>query len=370
VSDPIKPSRLLLRLESEAANAKTTLEADCKRAEIAIYWARQGRLDDATREVEEVRARYSKNSAVEISIRANLAEALIEYFGNFGTPTIDGVQRAYALSVAAGHNSMRAVCAAWLAQLAYFKLDMRELARFAREALKYSTPSNYMARSRSSLVIAQALHLAGRPDLAKLWYSRSRLSATEDGDDATISALMHNMAWLRMLGLRQAVLSGVGNSQLGKQALLSAESTVNLSELTGDSSWYELAPILRAQILSLQDEAIEALGLYDKYLTEVNPPSRLQANLFADKAWCHLRAGDGREAASNARQALDSLTEQTQLDDRAATHSRLSQVFAGLGNVAQQERHAGLARVAWSDLRSVQSLAIELLSSLDAEELW
>jgi hypothetical protein len=63
---------------------------------------------------------------------------------------------------------------------------------------------------------------------------------------------MHNTAWLNTLAMRQAVLTGKGDPNVGRCALLNATSTENLDQLTGDSSWQELKPILRAQILCLR----------------------------------------------------------------------------------------------------------------------
>jgi hypothetical protein len=47
--DRLNPSRLELRLDAEIAAAPTTLEADCKRAELAAYLTRPGRFDEVRR---------------------------------------------------------------------------------------------------------------------------------------------------------------------------------------------------------------------------------------------------------------------------------------------------------------------------------
>jgi tetratricopeptide (TPR) repeat protein len=365
--DHVKPSRLLLRLEAEIAAAKTQLDADCKRAERAAYLARLGRFDEARGEVEALQERYVRQPQIEISVRVNLAEGLIAYFENVGVSTTDRVQRAYALSVAAGLGNLRAICSAWLAQWAYSRLDMVMLARHLSEALSYSDSQNYSARSRACLVAAQALHLAGRPDLAKAWYARSRICATQDGDDVTISALMHNMSWLRMLTMRQAVLTGSSDSSAGEYALLNAESTANLDELKGDSSWQELKPILRAQIVSLKGDAKQALSLYEQHLTSAEAPLRLQANLLADKAWCHAIVGDVARSLECAETALNCLVEETQVDDRAATHSRLAQAFAVLGQTSKSNDQVSLAKEAWSKHCVVQACAVELLATLNED---
>lgn len=361
----VKPSRLLARLDAEIAAAKVPLGADCKRAERAACLARLGRVDDARREVEALKGRYSRQPHALVSIRVNLAEGLIAYFENVGVNTTDKLQRAYALSVAAEVEPLRALCAAWLAHWAYSTLDMAALARHVREALSHAQPDNLAARSRACLVAAQALHFAGRPDLAMVWYGRSRMCANDDGDDVTISALMHNMAWLNMLNLRQAVLTETGDVDAGKFALLHAESAANFGERTGDVSWQELTPLLRAQIHSLQRDPIQALELYEHHLAAADDRSRLRATLLADKAWCHADLGHGGEAARCAELAARCLSDDTQVDDRAATHSRLAQVFAALDDTPQHELHLGLARRAWDEHLAIQAHAVELLAGLD-----
>lgn len=357
-------SRLLQRLDAEISSATTLLESDCKCAERAAYLARLGRFDEARAAMSELQARYVTAPHVEISIAINLAEGLISYFDNVGLDDTDKVQRAYALSVASGRGQSRAICAAWLAHWAYARLDMPVLASHVQEALAHADATNHAARARAFLVAAQALHLAGRLDLAKPWYDKSRICAIDRGDDVTVRAIVHNMAWLRMLMLRQAVLAGDGQAHAGEHARLSAESAQSLDLLAGDTSWRELQPMLKAQIASLQGDAGAALALYERHLPAAKEPARLQANLLADKAWCHAQASQRAEALGCADASLRSLSVETQIDDRAATHSRLAQAFDSLGD-PRAAAQAAAAELAWRQFSAVQAQAVDLLAGLD-----
>jgi tetratricopeptide (TPR) repeat protein len=364
--DQMKPSRLLKRLEAEIAGARSQLEADCKRAERAAYLARVGRFDEARAEVAVLQERNQRIPQIDLSIWTNFAEGLIAYFDNVGESTTDRVQRAYALSVAGGRNRMRALCAAWLAQWDYSKTDMSGLARHVREALSIADPDDHAIRSRTCLVAAQALHLAGRLDLATPWYGKSRFHASVDCDDVTISALMHNMAWLRMMSIRQTVLlTGRHDARAAAHALTTAESNESFDQLKGDSSWIDLKPILRAQIASLHGDPGQAVALYEQHLASAGAPARLQANLFADKAWCHTELGQRSDAIESAALALKGLGGETHVDDRAATHSRLAQAFAALGNAIEHDHHLELARRAWDQHIELQGEAIRLLEGMD-----
>jgi tetratricopeptide (TPR) repeat protein len=366
MSDHMKPSRLLKRLEAEIAGAPSLLEADCKRAERAAYLARVGRFEEARAEVAALQERSRRSPQIDVSIWTNFAEGLIAYFDNVGESTTDHIQRAYALSVAGGRTRLRALCAAWLAQWDYAKTDMRGLARHVREALTIADPEDHAVRSRTCLVAAQALHLAGRLDLATPWYARSRFHASVDGDDVTISALMHNMAWLRMMSIRRAVLlTGRRDASAAEHALTTAESNENFDQLKGDSSWIDLKPILRAQIASLHGDPGQAVALYELHLASASAPTRLQANLLADKAWCHTELGQRSDAIECAALALESLVGETHVDDRAAAHSRLAQVFAALGRLTEHDHHLELSMEAWGQHADLQAEAVQLLEGMD-----
>jgi tetratricopeptide (TPR) repeat protein len=228
--------------------------------------------------------------------------------------------------------------------------------------------NHHSARSRASLVLAQALHLAGRLDLALPWYRKARDHAVADGDDATTSALMHNMGWLRMMELRQSVLSDRSILSGSDHALMNADSTSQFDILIGDISWDALKPILRAQILSLQGEFSSALSLYDRHLigTEYEGTARLQGNLLADKSWCLGMSGQFYLAHVCAVSAVDRINAEMHMDDRAAAHSRLAQVFALLADDVSAKHQLRLAREAWHSHELLQARILVLVGAMTA----
>ena len=85
------------------------------------------------------------------------------------------------------------------------------------------------------------------------------------------------------------------------------------------------------------------------------------ANLIADVAWCRCELGFIDEGRADALLAVDSFTTDTQIDDRAATHSRLVQVFNRLGEVESAAHHKRCANEAWAKHLSLQT---EILTAL------
>ena len=263
--DRVKPSRLELRLEAEIGVAHSVPEADCKRAELAAYRTRLGRVEEVRATLKELHQRYDARPNVAISAWLNLVEGLARYFSDMDPAARDKVLRAHALSSAAGLTPMRALSAAWLAHLDYAQGDVDSMALHVSEALNLSVETNHGARSRASLVVAQSYHLAGDLDTALPWYVKARDHAQTDGDDATISALMHNMAWLRSHELRKRFFLELENDSATEHALLSAESTRNFNILIGSVSLNSLIPVLRAQILAVIGREAEALVISRRF---------------------------------------------------------------------------------------------------------
>lgn len=361
------PSRLLMRLDAAIAAESDPVRADCLRAEQATYMARQGRQEDARALLDELRRRYDTRPRVEITVWINLAEGMIDFCCGDGTHTYDKVLRAHALSTAAGLPPMRALTAAWLAHLEYTRHGIEPLTRYVVLALETSRSDHHAARSRSSLVVAEALQFAGRLDLALPWYRRAREHANSESDEETISAIMLNMAGIRFDHLRQVELSGDGDAGQGQHALLGAESTKNYDQMVGSIGQSTFVPLLQAQILSLHGKHREALELYRQHIAASvhQRQERLQSYMLSDQAWCKANTGQAQAALDDIEAALANLGADTQVDDRASTHSRVAQVFRLLGvNDEDAAKHEARAKALWAEFAEFQSKIVANLSGV------
>jgi tetratricopeptide (TPR) repeat protein len=356
-------SRLMTRLESAIASSSHPLKADCLRAERACLLARQGDLDEARAVLSSLHMQYASEGSASMSVWLCLGEGLLSYFGDMNRAALDKMRRAYALSATVRDPSLHALTAAWLAHMAYVDHDLESMARYAVEALRTAEADHHAALARANLVMAQAYHFAGRYDLAQPWYARARHHGTADGDDAMLSAVMHNMAGLHTHLARQAALGDPQHALVAKRALLITESTSNFDALVGTTSLDAFVPLLRAQVLVLQDRWAEALSLYEAHFANglVQGLNRMRSKLGADMAWCRLQLGQTERALKDALEAEIAAAQDRDIDDRASAHSRLAQVFAQLGRAEAAARHAERAAALWRTHESDQAQALALM---------
>ena len=363
MSDRIAPSRLLLRLEAEIVNARSQLDADCKRAERAAYLARLGRFEEVRKEVAELSGRHSATPNPRVSAWLHLVLGLVGHFSDMNPAARDRVLRAYALSTAANLPQLQALSAAWLAHMDYLQLNVASMVSRASESLRLALTNEHSTLSRANLVVAQAYHLASGLDAALPWYGRARNHASADGDEATLSALMHNMAWLRAQQLR---IKGWMQSECVRDegyALLGADSVATFDSMIGATNLGALIPVLRAEIYTARGQYDNALALYEVNLNLAvqNGMARLHADLMADQAWCRINLGQTEKAQEDAVLAEELIDSNGQFDDRAMAHGRLAQVFSVLGEEPKATYHRNLALKAFAGHDAIRKKILELL---------
>ena len=151
----------------------------------------------------------------------------------------------------------------------------------------------------------------------------------------------------------------------GNHALLGFESTVQYDQLIGAFSLDSLKPILHAQVLALDGDAAQALPLFDAHIAgQPEGMARLQCAFLGDRAWCLAELGRLDEARIAAQAAIAGFTPESQADDRAATHSRLAQVFEKLGDADNLRKHQDAATLAWEEFGELQAEIYAALKGL------
>jgi tetratricopeptide (TPR) repeat protein len=359
-------SRLLDRLEARIAETRDPARRACWRAQRAIYLARQGSHDAVQAEVQAIREAFGARPQAEVTAWVSLAEAVNSFYSHPGPAALDRLKRAQALARAIGHVELQALCAAWLAHLEFNANRMETMVQHAAEALRLAEPEHHAALARASLVVADAYHFAGRFDLAKDWYAAVRQHALADGDDAMISAMLHNVATFRANNVRVSAVFQAIDSEQASRAMLEADSTRSYDYGIGTASLDLFVPLMRAQLLTVLGRFEEALSLFDRHLGRVPSQgmSRLLPSYLADVAWCNLSLGKQAEARAALQSAIECPSDGSDPDDLATAYARISKVLMAFEDPQGADRYHKMA------LRSLalhNDAQTELLHLLEGE---
>ncbi|MDN3544298.1 MAG: hypothetical protein ACK4S6_20110 [Roseateles asaccharophilus] len=348
-------SRLLQRLDQAIAGASDPILAGSWRVQRAVLLARHGRMAEAREALTALHQLAFQHPHPILGAWLHYAEGLMSYFSDFGSAAGDKIRRAQAMAQMAGLRQLEALCAAWLAHIAYVQHDVALVAHQAQTCLRLAGEAQHDARSRLAVALGLAYDFAGRLETAQAWYGLARRHAAAEGDDATQSALIYNMIEVRCARQRRESLAHPARPV--PELLLGADSVKHYDAAVGGSAMSELTPVLRAQILVVQGDYAQAQALYEAYLPQAMALglARLGSSLLADLAWCRVNLGQREQALRQAQEAEFELDPACDVDDRAATHSRLAQVYGALGDASAAERHAALAAAEWAEFERQQA---------------
>ncbi|QPF72301.1 hypothetical protein G8A07_04710 [Roseateles sp. DAIF2] len=356
-------SRLHQRLDKAIAAAPDQLQSAGLRAQRAVLQARHGQLKAARHELTALHQLAFQHPHPHLGAWLHLAEGLMSYFTDFSGGAYEKLMRARAIAQLAGLAEVEALATAWLAHLAYVRHDIDGLVAHAQACRALAGADQHAAQSRLAIALGLAHHFAGRVDLTQPWYAKARQHALAEGDDATQSALMYNMAEMRTAHVRRDALSHP--TKPVPELLLSADSIERYDEAVGGSAMSELTPILRAQIQTVRGDYAAACELYERHLPQAISCglARLGSSMLADLAWCRVQMGQRELALQQARESELELDPACDVDDRAATHSRLAQVYQELGDAEAAARHAASAAAEWAELERQQRHWVESLQA-------
>lgn len=359
-------SRLLARLDSEVRKALHPVDQACLRAERACQYARRGQHQLAADEIAALHAAFDRQANPAVSAWLCLAEGCLTYYTSLSGTARDRIRRAHALSSAAQLPRLQALSAAWLAHMDYVYIDAEGMRQHVGEALRLAAPGDLSTISRACMVVGVGYHYAERLDLATPWYARARQSASMEGDEATLSALVCNIAWHHANHAIQASLFGGDAHAQARHALLGADATDNIDQWIGITALDSLVPMLRAVVMSVLGQHAQSITLYDAHLAAARRQGlgRMAANFLADMAWCRWSIGDPGGALREAQQSAAAIDPSMHADDRAVAHARLAQVYHAAGQTDRALHHEGAARDDWRQHQRLQAEVVAQFSQL------
>jgi hypothetical protein len=355
-------SRLLNSLLAEArstSNRKAWARAVCR---AASHYARHGDIAHAAASISAVRAEFGNELDPEVGSWLMLAEGISHFFEVRTKEAYDRTQRAYAIARALNIQSAIPTCAAWMAHLEFNSGAYSAMSEHLAEALSSAASDDHQAGARASLVMADALHFAGAFQEARPWYERCRLHATAEGDDATLSAMFHNVAAFRASNVRLSDAFGEVDPKEARRAWLEAQSAYAFDAAIGGEGLQLLLPLLRGQILAVEGKYNEALDL----LLSINTNyihKRLVPLLHADVGWCLAGLNRLDEAWSNSVISIDLISILDEPDDLAYVSARISQTAHKCNKSDEGAKWQEFSIRAIAAHKNIQA---ELIAKLDA----
>ena len=358
-------SRLLATLNAQASSTRDPVlwaRAVCR---AASHFARHGMTREALKSIGVVRAQFGNELHHEVASWLMLAEGVLHFFQVQTRESYDRIRRAYGLAVALQTESALPSCAAWMAHFEFNECMYDKMATHLAEALTLAKPDDHQARARASLVMADAFHLAGRYDLARSWYEETRQRAAAEGDEATLSAMLYNVAAFRAANVRLADAFGLEITKEAHRAKMEAASSFNYDFAIETQGLEFLTKMLCGLISTIQKEYKSAFDIFSSInLTSI--PKRMLGPIYADLAWCCVNLGDLDKGWEFAQLASNSLSDISEADDRAYVACRISEVAVRCNHV---EEACAFREAAIFSLETHRSFQERLLTQLNAIRL-
>ncbi|QTN23885.1 hypothetical protein HZ992_02445 [Rhizobacter sp. AJA081-3] len=350
-------SRFLHRLESKISASTDRFSRRCLLAERAAYQARLGCIELSRNDLAIIKGENDSEPHVRVSILINIADGLCHYYEDMSPKASDRYQRARALAVATSQMDLQARVDSYIALLAYGEHRFEQMFAHLDDATRLLSLADRETLCRVCMILGQTLHLANRFDLAQKWYQKARYLANEVADDASMSAILHNMASIWFVNLRNCELGGIETGDRSEVAWVAADSTKNYDTIIGSTGLDILTPLMKAQMLSLNSKYEEALLIYKSAVPKLALKSLggWQSWIISDMALCNLRVGHIEDAQTGFSRSLETLSEYHHLDDRAATFTRLSEGMAVLGKTELATHYRILADQAWAAFVALQN---------------
>lgn len=338
---------------------------------LAAIAARQGRFDESLAVVQRLRTANAAGALApeaETAAWMHLVEGLVALHRAPETATPEPLARAQALARLTPGTEVEALAAAWLAHLHFNQWRLAEFAaeaRRARELAAADLPVGVRwpaALARVALTVATAWMSAGEEAAAQGWFACAREAASAAGDSLLMAAVLHDRAAFGVHRLRIAwALATPDPAQPEEQELarLQLDASRNYEAAVRAQALAELQPLARIAWLVVRDRHEEALGWIEQTLPRLGDAglARYDAQLRADRLWCHVARGRLADALAEGADIEARLVHTPDPDDRLIVHATLARALRAAGQGAAAARHArqaarehARAQAAWAVL--------------------
>lgn len=262
-------------------------------ARLACCSARYGQFARADEIIAEVRSYFGESRSGRVTCLLMVAEGVQHSFLQRQSEALDRLKRAQVLAQMGRDAELIGLASAWRAHVEFESSWFDASARSIRAALDSATQEDHPTLSRVAVVLHNAYSLVGDEEARSYWYARGRKSALEDGDEATIDALLHSKTSFGVA--HELALRALGEPASRPLDLLAAEvrSAKNLQRLMQVEAHASYVELVQARASILVENYGEAL----KYLENVTDAKAFPAQhvnlpaLNVAKAFCKARMG-------------------------------------------------------------------------------
>jgi len=356
-------SRLLATLNYQARNTRDPLVWARTVCRASAHYARHGMSTEALKAISVVRDHYGIDINPEIASWLMLAEGILYYFHTDTRESYIRIRKAYGLAIALDSTSALPICAAWMAQLEFHDGEYTRMYSHIEEALTTAEADDHAANARAALVLANAYLLGGSYTLARPWYEKARFRAADDGDNATLSAMLYNVAAFRAANVRLDDTFGVEAAKEVHRTGMETASSRHYDHAIGTRGLDFLSLLLRALVHTIEHRYSDAIVLFN----EINPKKLLDqmlAPMYADISWCCVNLGEIDRAERDLQRAINYLDVTIDHDDKAYSNSRIAQVLDILERNSEAEHYRLIANESLIKHRSFQESLIVQLNAI------
>ncbi len=262
---------------------------------------------------------------------------------------MDRVSRANLLGSAMRDREIAALSSAWRAYLEFEDSRFDSCARSLAQALESQNDTPQSALSRASLVLLTAFSMIGSQADTQFWFKRGHATAVEEGDQATIEALLHNKVAFGVA--RELAQIALGNTNPIAVKILRGEVTSarSLQHLAGIGAHSQYIDLVDVHLCIIERNFHKALELLDRVAIEPKFPTGHvnEAALAVERAFCILNIGGDPGPHLSSLRWDGSDFEQLDVDDRLVHAWMLSQLVgdkSGVGQVDLANAQLGVAK--------------------------
>ncbi|MBU6258061.1 MAG: hypothetical protein KGL18_09180 [Burkholderiales bacterium] len=247
------------RLEREIhATADPVARAELY-AQLAGYLVRTGFFEESRRILGDLRADFSHGRNPRVSVWIMFVEGLLHYYAEFSPKAMERMRGAQAIALASNCAPIAALASAWKAQFEFEASKFDAMTESLKIALSHAEENDHDALSRIGIILCNAFEYCSNKVQVQHWFRRTHAHAVASGDQASIEALQHNRAVIRI----SALFVGQCFNELDSESLrfmkTEISSAMGLQALIGINALTNQILLAQAQLQIIEGKFTQAI---------------------------------------------------------------------------------------------------------------